>query len=285
VEGSTTWSAALHQTFRLLPEPSEHVRPFLESDGRTPEEVLAALPYEPKRAGAAPGAGPDPRRYRDGKHVYQMVGLLYEDEGVVRVTELGKTVLRWLEILNPANAPVLGAYAAYGLAACQLRNSTRAGGGYADSVVVFPFNFIWRAMLALDDKISSEELNRAIFKVTSAAELDEAVDAIATARWADDETLLGNQVITGPRRNDRVVPWISLASFGYTLIADKSEDSERRYYRIRRGTKPVVDRAARIRLRHQEFGSVPEYVEYLSKMAGLPPILSAPAGAREEAAS
>lgn len=181
--GRVEWGASLHQTFRLLPAASPHLRPFLESDGRTPADVLAVLPYEPARSGNPASSGPDPKRYRDGKQVYQSAGLLYEGEDdLVHVTALGKATLRWLDIITPKNFPILGRHAAYALAACQLRNPTGAGQEYAPEIHVFPFAFIWRAMLALDHKISSDELNRAIFRLRNEEELDTAFRRIAEAR-------------------------------------------------------------------------------------------------------
>ncbi|MEK6251654.1 MAG: hypothetical protein AABM43_06890 [Actinomycetota bacterium] len=270
-ESRTTWGGSLHQTFRLLPEPSAHVRPFLESDGKTPDQVLDNLPYDAARGGG--GESPDPKRYRDGKQLYQTAGLLYEDdEGIVQVTRFGATTLRWLDLLNEGNAPVLGTHAAYALAACQLRNPTGAGSRYDESMVVFPFSFIWRAMLRLEGKISSAELNRAIFKVKNVDELEDAIDAVRAARAAGDEELLGEEVVTGSRKNDRIIPWISLASFGYTLIADKSDDEEKTYYTMRVRARGVLERAASLRFTHHEFGSAAEYTEYVSDQGGWPPV-------------
>src|SRR5262245_31637741 len=100
----TTWSGSLHQVFRLLPEPSPHLRPFLSADTLTAEELLARLPYEKARSPTPGAAGPDPKRYRDGKQVYQTIGLLYEgDDGRVHVTALGKATLRFLDLINDAN--------------------------------------------------------------------------------------------------------------------------------------------------------------------------------------
>lgn len=267
--GETVWTGSLHQTFRLLPDPSRNLRPFLESDGRTEDEVLDALPYEPARARGRVATRPDARRYRDARQVYQTAGLLYEVDGKVRVTELGQTVLRWLDLLNEGNAPVLGGFAAYALAACQLRDPTRAGQRYDESVEVFPFLFIWRAMLALDDRISSEEMNRAMFKVTTEASLRDAIAVIRAAREEDDEEAMGDRVIEGDlRRNDRIIPWISIASFGWTLISDKDEHGG--YYRIKPRARSVIVRAAALRPKHREFESTEQYVRFLSTMAGLP---------------
>jgi hypothetical protein len=248
---------------------------FLESGGRTQDEVLAVLPYDAARSGAG-NASPNPKRYRDAKQVFQTAGFLYErEDGIVQVTEFGEATLRFFSVLNDANAPVLGEHAAYVLAGCQLRNPTGAGLRYDVGVEVFPFAFIWRAMLELDRCISSEELNREIFRTRNEGELEAAIENIAMSRDAEDPTLLRDPVIARAPVNDRIIPWVSLAGFGYTLILDKSNDVSRTYYRVRDDAVAILERASSLRLPHREFESPKQYVEYLSSLAGLPPVLTA----------
>jgi hypothetical protein len=283
-KGLREWKTSLRQTYRLLPRlspalaASESLRVFLESDGRTEDEILARLPYDSNRAGAVAGGTPNPKRYRDSRQVYRAVGLLYEeddDAGVrrLRVTELGRAVLRWLHTLNDKNFDVIGKYLANALSACQLRNPTEEGREYDDSVVVFPFAFIWRAMLALDNKISSEELAAAIFKVTDEESLDEAIGLIAQARAAGDASIMGTPVQTD---NDRIIPWMAMASFGWTLFRDKERSGENRgFYIIPDKMIEILRSASAVKRKHREFdindmNAVNEYVEHISRAAGLP---------------
>ena len=271
----TTWTGSLHQTFRLLPvnDQSRNLKPFLESDGETPDALLLRLPYDVARAQArgSQRTTPHPKRYRDGKQVYQTVGLLYEDEShTIRLTDLGFATLRWLTIITENNSVILARHSAYALAACQLRNPTGAGRRFDDSLEVFPFRFIWTAMLALDGKISSEELNRALFKVKNEDDLDTAIEAIAAAREASDLSLLGPEVVTGKAKNDRIIPWMSLASFGWTLFPDKREREGSTYYELIPRTIDIVKQAAHWRRKHRDFSSVSEYVEHISASAVLP---------------
>jgi len=235
--------------------------------------VLARLPYDAARAvrrGGGTGT-PDPKRYRDGKQVYQTVGLMYEDQqGVVRVTELGKATLRWSSLINPKNASILGRHAAYALAACQLRNPTGAGRKYADGIEVFPFQFIWRAMLALDGRINSDELNRAMFKVRNEQELAECILRIRAARSSGNVEELGPEVITGTGKNDRIIPWMSLASFGWTLFPDKRAGEQGDYYTLIPSTYDIIREAANIHSRHKNFSSTEAYIEHVSRAASLP---------------
>ncbi len=267
-----TWGGSLHLTFRLLPvdRQSSNLRPFLEAEGLTPEELLARLPYDRARSGATAAQLPDPKRYRDGKQVYQTAGLLYEHDGRIRVTALGNAVLRWLTIINDHNRVILGRHAAYALTACQLRNPTGAGEKYEPDVDVFPFAFIWRAMLALDGRISSDELNRGLFKVTNEESLHTTIAAIRHARAAADVTTLGDEVVSGPAKNDRLIPWMALASFGWTLFRDKRGGDDSDYYELLPDRPNIVEEAARVRHRHREFTSVQDYVEHIASCASLP---------------
>ena len=269
----TTWSGSLHQTFRLLPAArrSPHLAPFLASDGLTAKQVLQKLPYDAARSRGGSRTTPSSRRYRDGRHVYQTVGLLFESpDGRVKLSELGKATHRWLPILTPANSLLLGRHAAYALSACQLSNPIGAGKHVPPAVRVFPFQFIWRAMLALDDQISSDELNRAIFRVQDEDGLSAAIARIRDVRRTGQLQSLGDETITGPRRNDRIVPWMSLASFGWTLFPDKHSGRDPMYYEIPSTTRPILQEAARITHRHRSFTATADYVQYISRSAALP---------------
>lgn len=263
-----TWAASLHLTLRLLPTPSPNLRPFLQSDGLRPDEILPKLPYDKARA-KQPGHTADPRRYRDGRLLYETMGLLYEDDdGTVQISTLGTATLRWLDIVTTKNVIILARHAAYALSACQLRNPVGMGKQYDSTVTVFPFSFIWRAMLALDGRINSDELNRAIFKVTSEEQLEDAIAKIAASRQTKSLKNLGAETVTGSKKDDRIIPWMSLASFGWTLISDKKAGGG--YYEILDRTKSIVREASRIRHRHREFPSARSYVEYISNAAALP---------------
>ncbi|TIT20142.1 MAG: hypothetical protein E5W70_22560 [Mesorhizobium sp.] len=229
------------------------------------------MPYDVARS-ATPGKLPDPKRYRDGRQLFRTIGLVYEDaaQGLKRlhVTDLGNAVRRWRPVINASNAPVLGRHAAQALAACQLRNPTREGVGYDSTVTVFPFAFIWRAMIALEGNISSDELNRAILKVQNEDDLEDAIKRIRRFRIDNDLTALGDETVSEQAKNDRLLVWMAWASFGWTLIQDKR--SAGGVYSIAPNSKRVVADAAAIRHRHREFISEKEYVEYLSTCAGLP---------------
>ncbi|NKJ02973.1 hypothetical protein [Novosphingobium sp. SG707] len=243
---------------------------MLASAGDTAEEVLAKLHYDHARA-AVPGEQPNPKRYRDLRQLYRTIGLLYEDPviGRLAVTDLGNAVARWRPLLKPQNSLVLGRHAAQALAACQLRTPMREGRNYDEDVRVFPFAFIWRAMLALDFRISSDELNRAILKTRNQRDLDRAISAIREAREAEDISLLGDETVSEAAKNDRILVWMSWASFGWTLITDK-RTSASGHYEIPPRNRRVLRDAASIVHRHWDFANEADYVRYISANAGLP---------------
>jgi hypothetical protein len=268
------WSCSFRLTFRLFPEPGsgkDTLDVFLASDGATPDQVLSKLPYDKARS-ATPGTMPDPKRYRDGRQLFRTVGLVYEDEigeeHRLRVTALGHAVARWRSEINERNAPVLGRHAAQALAACQLRTPTREGAKYDGSTVVFPFSFIWRAMIALNGTISSDELNRSLLKVHNEDELAAAIYAIKSARATGNIKSLGAEIVTEKAKNDRILVWMAWASFGWTLIDDKRAAGG--VYAIAPRARRLVAEAAAIRHKHRDFRTEKEYVEHISSCAGLP---------------
>lgn len=266
------WSTSFRSTLRLIRRPDaaeDLVDVFLSSDGRTRDEVLTRLPFDRNRS-KSPGETPDPKRYRDGRQLLRTIGLVYEDQGkLLRVTALGRAVERWRQVLSPGNAAVLGRHAAQALAACQLRNPTREGSRYQEDIKVFPFAFIWKAMLLLDDSITSPELNRAIFRVRNEDELLLAVEKIRAYRLSGDLNSLGEEVETSPEKNDRILVWMAWASFGWTLIMDKRESAGERYTIAPQARRLIAD-AAMIRHKHRNFQIEQDYIQFISECAGLP---------------
>ncbi len=232
--------------------------------------MLNALPYESARSITGGSGTPNPRRYRDAREVVQSMGLAYEDlSRVFRVTEFGRATLRWLPEMKPSNALALGRHAAYALSACRLRNPMRKAAHYNESVTARPFAYLWRAMLALDDIISSEEINGSLLYALDDDGLVEAIERIRRHREDPTRGALLPEVETGPSKNDRIIPIVAAGSFGFTFIQDKRE-SGGQFYRLRAQTRRIVHAAANAVYPVREHASVPEYVEYISNMAALP---------------
>lgn len=268
----TEWAASLHQSWRLYEEPSERLRVFLESDGLHRDDVLAALPYEASRSQAKASGGPDPKRYRDPRHVFEIAGLIVEREEHVTLTPLGHAVRRRISQPTLANLLLVAPYAANVLAAGQLRNPTPAGKGYPPDVQVHPFLTIWRVMLGCESRITSEELNRVVLRIPSDEHVSGAIAQIRNARAtlrdypdASLDEVLGQRVIEGKSVSDRLIPWMALASFGWLLIADKQGGE----YRIRPEAEQLLVRAASVYPAHRVFGDRLQYYDYLARVSGL----------------
>ncbi len=138
---------------------------------------------------------------------------------------------------------------------------------------VFPFAFIWRAMLALGGYITREELNRGIYRTKNDADLVAAIERIRSARITGNVETIGEPAFErgedGSLTARRVRGWVSWASFGWTLISDETNSVEG--FRITAPwAKEVLTDAAAVHRRHRDFPSIKDYVEHLSHCAGIP---------------
>ncbi len=274
------WSNSFHESFSVVPtgKPTDaQVNLFLSSHGQTETDVLAAWPKgRPNMQTAGQPLKPaNPKQFRNMSQLLRNIGLAYTDnsgkDGVVRVTRLGQEVLGWRQDgLNNNNVRIIARYASRAIAAAQLHNPTREAKGYVGARV-FPFQFIWRAMLALDNRISIPELERAIFVVNNEADLGEAILKIQGYRETGNLDDLGATNANGD--DEGVAAWMCWASFGWTLIPKRKAGGDG-YYRIPNGWPlQIIREVATTRQRHRTFSTDREYVEYLSACAGLPPDL------------
>lgn len=279
------WSTSFHEAFSVVPrglDGDRNVNLFLSSHGETEANVLGRW----HRARGDRARPIDPKAFRNMSQLLRNVGLAYDvelthdpargAERTVQVTRLGAALLRWrLGGLNERNCRVIARHASRALAAAQLRNPTREGRRYAPAMRVFPFSFIWRAMLALDGRISSDELNRAIYATQNEHDLTEAIRRIKLARQSGNLDDMGPEQETAPNKNDRILIWMAWASFGWTLISPKESDPAYpdHYIAAQPWAVRVLEEAAAIRHRHRDFASVQQYVEFLSECAGVPPDL------------
>jgi hypothetical protein len=188
---------------------------------------------------------------------------------VVRVTDLGRTVGRWVDSLLKGNAVVLSRHLAYALNCVQLRNPTVPGQEYDNEVTVFPARFIWQAMDSLGGKISSDEINRGILWTKNHNELLACIQRIRDARASGNLDDIGAPCVTETAQNDRIIPWIAIASFGWTLIADK----ENGYYSFQPWARQIIREALMVQVRHRDYPSVADYIQAISNAACLPPDL------------
>lgn len=276
-----TWSGSLHKSFRVLPIGAfgnEDLMAFLDGEeGELWESVHARLPYDPERARQAAedddeeedaNAGPDPKRYRDLRQVVENCGLLWEDESRrIHFTRFGRTLKRFMPYATERNIGLVAQHAALALNVCQLRNPTGAGQRFRSDVRVFPFRFIWEAMLKLDNRINSDELNRAVFATRNEEMLAEAIERIRSYRRSRNLSDLGEETVTGSKKNDRLIPIICLAAFGWTLINQKAGTG---FYTVKPECVGYLRAALHVPVEHRHYDSVEEYVTRISRAACLP---------------
>lgn len=273
---TTVWSTGFHSSFAAVPtgRPIDtNVELFLNGEGRSDTQLLGEWPYSAARGTI--GGTPDPKRYRDMRQLLRTIGLIYDQdvdgETVVRVTDFGRAFARWRPTLTPNNVRIIARHASLALSACQLRNPTGDGSRYDAVMEVFPCQFIWKAMLALDGRITSDELNREIYRTKNQHDLAASIQRIRKARLLGDPSILGEEVTSRPDKNDRILVWMGWASFGWSLISDKRNSPDGQSYTIRdKWALRTLQFAAQIKHRHREFTSVAEYVEYLSRCAAIP---------------
>jgi hypothetical protein len=273
----STWNPSLHTSWRLFPvsngsRGTANLPIFLESQGRTSAEVLALLPREEARSQTG-GLSADPKRFRDPRLIYELSGLLWEDRTthVVHLTDLGNTCRRWIGGLTLGNYTLLARHAVLALSAMELRNPTEEGENYQHTMEVFPALFVWEAMLELGCRISSEEMNRAVMNVKTHDDLRDAIRRVREARNSGNKADLGKAVVPdGPAQNDRIIPWMSLVSFGWLLMKDKRE-SESGDYELRPECIRMVEYACGLPRRLMNTTSIDRYVQRISDAACLPP--------------
>lgn len=171
---ATAWDLNLRAILRLWPEPSPNVAALAAFDGQPYDEetILAAFP-----ASAA-----NPRAVRQTFEALAQSALMYRDRSVgdqLRISPLGGNVLSFLGIVgerrfaNAANLELVARPLIRALAA------------------IVECRAIWMLMRACSDMLSNEELNRAIARIPTLAEVPAAAAAINKARLSGDPTEIG----------------------------------------------------------------------------------------------
>lgn len=217
-----------------------HLRAALAVNG------IAATDYE---AQGAAGLGGEPSRARTYRKMYERLGLLYQRDGRIKLSRFADELQHIEEKVHASISDsklVLAKTAAGILVRYQLDNPTESSPGVRDCNV-HPHFCIWKAMLALENKIHFEEMNRVILRVRDEANIGDAIQKIHTARLslngdysqeneASLEQILGPPVHTN-QPAARIAPWYSQAGWGGLLI-ERNADAE--------GYRHLVDRVVHI---------------------------------------
>jgi hypothetical protein len=180
------------------------------------------------------------QRLRTWLLLFRQLGLVYEQDGFLRVTELGRQLRDVLDTtyattddyakeISRNNRLRIARVVGPALARWQLRNPLTAN-LYAPGADIHPLWAIWKATRQLDNKLHWDELDRTLTKCLRMADLDGAIAAIRNARSTtgydpDNPALMHARL--GPRRpvvggapdrlernqHDRVIIWFQRAAF------------------------------------------------------------------------
>lgn len=268
----TSWSVAKHDTipqvdFSINPlEGHAYLRAFLDSEHET-----HAPPYQPirdsiarviaeaaarKRKGQAPSADVEDQRIRTWKSTFESMGFLIVDTASdqYQLTSLGRAVRDLYDNLNDkiegANDRL--AQLAVGMLFRHRLRNPLSGQDYPEDSDVRPYQFMFRAMRLLDNRIHWQEMNRVLMHVLYRKDEDAAIQKIGlirqqTAGVYDDANvaLLGTPCVDdGNETKRRITPWFSQASFGGLLIA--ADDDVLGFRCLAETYKPLVDEAVKI---------------------------------------
>jgi hypothetical protein len=166
------WDLNLRANLRLWPKPSPNVAALVSFEGQ---------PYDDE-AIVMEGAASNPRAVRQTFEVLAQCGLAYRDRtsgDVLRLSPLGRNALSFLGIpegrrfaneknLRLVAGPLIRALA--GIVECRA---------------------IWMLMRACEDKLSNEELNRAIARIATIVDVPETARDVMQARFQGDPSLIG----------------------------------------------------------------------------------------------
>jgi hypothetical protein len=188
------------------------------------------------------GLGSQPSRARTYRKMYERLGLLYHRDGQIKLSRFADE-LRGIEekvqvSISDLNL-VLARTAAGILVRYQLDNPTDTSDAVRDCNV-HPHFCIWKAMLALDNKIHFEEMNRVILRVRDESDIGEAIRKIQSARLilggdysqADEASFvqnLGDPVHTN-QPSARIASWYSQAGWGGLLIERHADSDGYRHF-------------------------------------------------------
>lgn len=180
------------------------------------------------------------QRIRTWMVLFRGLGLVYESDGYVHVTELGRqfrdvlqatyaTTDDFAKEVSRTNRIRIARVVGPALARYQLRTPMTSD-RYSDDTDIHPLWAIWRAVRALDNKIHWDEVDRTLTKCLRTADLNDAISAIRAARQRPDydpndppklDELLGPRrpVVGGAsdrlerNQHDRVIIWFQRAAF------------------------------------------------------------------------
>ena len=233
----TTWESGSRDTTEF-PELKVNVDGELRAhlDGFAQLDGVDLTDYEKQKTDSRLSVSD--QRLRTYRKMYEQLGLLYPKNNKIALSRLGfqfknlkSTIIEKRDELfdNLARSAIdiLSRY--------QLKNPVDdPHNALPDDFDVFPFVAIWMAMIGLDGKLHSQEMNRVLLRVKKMAYIPEAIQKIAAARSdlgnyssasvTDLEHHLGAEVVTN-QPTARMAAWFSNAGWG-GLTIERNVDSD-----------------------------------------------------------
>lgn len=225
------------------------------------------------------------QRFRTYKALFRGLGILYDEDGHLKNTDLGSALLQLLEEqyeavddfgrqLAVTSRGRLARLVAPALARYQLA-SPLASAQYPPDTNVRPLMAIWRAMRTLDNKLHWEELGRALTPCLKDDDVDSAIEAIRVARAhptfdprnpAVMDGLLGpRQPDAGADQSDRLDTWFSRAAFKGLLLEPRDRPDGYRY--LTPEHVPLIDEILADPPPFNPTSDVGDYVRWIGEVA------------------
>jgi hypothetical protein len=221
------------------------------------------------------------QRIRTWKKLFEGLGLMYDEGGVLHVTPLGQRLREQLDDLfseideaavaaSTAARWRLGRLGAVLVSRYQLRNPTTED-EYPATTDIFPLWAILRVMRTLENRVHWEEIGRVLTKCLRMDELPAAIETIAEARAEaeyDPAVPESAEKYLGPRKpdlgddqQDRIIVWLSRAGFKDLLIEHRNRPDGYRY--LNEEFVSLVDELLSSSPTQRIFASNADYVQWL----------------------
>lgn len=206
------WGLPVRANLNLWPKPLDHPRTLFSCANRVWDEELFASDM-----------ASDVRAVRQTFEVLARVGMMYREPGgdLLRLTRMGDSISRFLgfrgdkQFANGGNIGLLS----NGLA--------RALGQ------VVEYSVVWRLMRRCDDRLTNEELNRSIRRLTESGDLEDVIRSVRRSRESDDPTIIGARLYddsgygSDPAAQRRAITPLFQRIAGGGLLIDMSGNERR----------------------------------------------------------
>jgi len=228
------WRTNFRANLYLWPEIAPNIRAVAECTGQKYDEraILAQFPTgkhakQPKTT----------RSVRNAVESLSLVGLCYRTgapQDKLMLTKLGEVLFKFLGVgtskplINDKNRQLAAERSIAGLA------------------VILEYRTIWKLMRLTGNRLTNDELNRAMRLMKTTANVEEAADRILEAREKGDLSLIGPYLYTGRNKADQrkmINPWFLRAGGGrlFIWLPTPGSGSKSKFRHIEDWAVPMLD--------------------------------------------